>query len=142
MNRVQMLTVVTVTSLCLLIALTTSVSATVKPGDTITITATCSYPIKNGSQTITVQRVLTVIRASGAGALWSRPVYVTNGWKRVVSPQGETTYVFFNPMTDGMLVRGFVLDQGTVRLVDGIQTSDGKIRVGDVAYVRVQGPGG
>ncbi|MHB9037510.1 MAG: hypothetical protein ACYC64_12660 [Armatimonadota bacterium] len=142
MNRVQILIVVTITSLCLLVALTTTVSAAVKPGDTITITATCSYPIKYGSQTITAQRILTVIKASSAGSLWPRAVYITNGWRRVVSPQGETTYVFYNPMTDGMLVRGFVLDQGQVRLVDGIQTSDGKIVVGNIAYVRVQSPGG
>jgi hypothetical protein len=138
MNKVQRLLVVTFASACLLAAVATFAFASVRPGDIITIKAEFHYSTKAGEQTLIRQCTLIVCPA----LLIKKPVYVTNGWKRVVSPQGETTYVFYNPMTDGMLVRGFVLDQGMVRLVDGIQTSDGQILVGTKAYPRVQGPGG
>ncbi|MCE5315532.1 hypothetical protein LLG38_11075 [bacterium] len=138
MNTVSILTIVTITFLCLLGATATTGPVSAQPGDIITINASCSYILKTGTQNASAECTMIV----GSTLRISKPVYVTNGWRRVVSSLGEITYLFSNPMTDGVLVRGFVLCDGAIKLVDGIQTSDGKILVDGTAYSRVQGPGG
>jgi hypothetical protein len=130
---------ITIMSCCLLFAPVIS-HATTTSGNTITITATCTYPYKYGKQTVTAKCILTVTSPAGPGAgSETRPVYITGCWKPVATDNGEMTYVFYAPLATGRLVRAFVWDNGTKKLVDGIQAADGTVVVDGTAYERVPG---
>ncbi|MCE5323638.1 hypothetical protein LLG46_10030 [bacterium] len=142
MNRIVALAYVTIMSCCLLFAPIAAQAVT--SNNTITITATCTYNAKTGSQTVTADCILTVIYPAGPGEgpetnSDEDPVYITGCWRRVVNDDGTTEYIFHEPNAVGRLVRAFVWDNGTKKLVDGIQAEDGTVVVDGVAYERVPG---
>lgn len=87
------------------------------PGDVISIQANCQ--IDQGS--ITRASCQIVIKSP---IFTNRPVFLTQGWERS------------NHKADGMLVRAFVNTGGQVKLLDGIQMSDGRVWANDHAFPR------
>lgn len=139
MNKMIALTCVTIMSCCLLL-MPVILQAETASGNIITITAVCTYPFKYGRQTVTAECKLTVMSPAEPGAgPEEQPVYITGCWRPVATDDGQTTYVFYAPLATGRLVRAFVWDNGTKKLVDGIQAADGSVVVNGKAYERVPG---
>lgn len=98
--------------------------AQLSPGEIITIKASCTYLPSKRSEPYTVYNQIYV--AFKSQFCNTRPYYLAQGWEKS------------NHLADGLMVRAFVNMYGDVKLVDGIQLSDGRIWVDGVAFERSQ----
>lgn len=92
------------------------------PGEIITFSASCTYLPSRRSQPRTVYDQAYVVCKSQFCN--TRPYYLAQGWEKS------------DHLADGLMVRAFVNMYGDVKLVDGIQLSDGRIWVNGVAFER------
>lgn len=101
-----------------------ALAATLRPGDLITIQAKARV----GEEPSTSARAgcLMVVRSP---LFRNTPIFLAQGWERS------------KHLADGMLVRAYVHVGNEVKLIDGIQMSDGRVWCEERIYERAARPG-
>lgn len=104
--------------------------STNNPGDIIELTADCYYKTSANENVQGASDGAYLVVCSPLRSFYPEPVFLAQGWERSCG------------MADGMVVRAFVMDNGEIKLEEGIQLSDGRILVDNRVMERAVKPGG
>lgn len=115
--------------------------AAAQPGDVITLAVTCRYAPAPNRPTVDTTTSCDFVVGSSV-TLRDRPVYLAKGWQQTYRRPDGSTYLYTDNAANGVFVRTFADMDGEVKLVDGIQTSDGRVMVNGHLHERVGPPGG
>ena len=110
------------------------------PGQVITLVADCYWSTSpSGPILHSGAESYLIVRSPVAAA---RPVYLATGFQRSHRLKDGTVLTYTDNIAVGMLIRTYAWDEGQVRLVDGVLTSDGRVMVDGRMLDRANGPNG